>query len=342
MTSALRVDDFFHHIESFVDYRKTVYEASGQTLQSNLTDLRLFKLFMEHKKHRRITGPVVMDFQRYLKQDRNNCGSSINRKIMTLKSYGKHLKLLEIDDSDSLPFRDVLKVRQGYRCEPNALTVSQVKVLFEHIDRSTCLGIRDYCVYALMYDLGLRVGEVYNLSIEDIDVEHNHIHVIGKGKKRRSLHLSAEMKCIIHDWLSVRNSFLHHNELDALFVSKKGNRLSIRTMEDNFKKLINVFQPNVWFNVTCHTLRHSFASHLNDRDVDILVLRSLLGHSSPRSTQIYIHPSLERQREALERLPVVKYVSTLLESGAIRILFQKQHKPRLRIIKSKFSMKDTS
>jgi integrase/recombinase XerD len=342
MSHAIEACVFFRHIDSFVDYRLTVYEASEQTTKSNITDLMLFKRFVEAGKHDRITGPVIMDFQRYLKEERTNCGSSINRKIFSLKSYGKHLALLEVADWPDLPFHNVLKVRQGYRCEPGALTVEQVKILFDRIGGSTCLGIRDYAVFALMYNLGLRVGEVYNLSTGDIDFEKNSLTVTGKGRKRRSLPLSNEMKGIMRDWLSVRNRFLNHEKLSALFISKKGNRLAIRTMEDNFKKLIKEAGLSVWFNITCHTLRHSFASHLNDKDTDILVLQSLLGHSTPRSTEIYIHPSIEKQREAIERLPVVKYVGRLLESGVIRIRYQKKYKPRVVVNRKKLFTADTS
>jgi site-specific recombinase XerD len=125
----------------------------------------------------------------------------------------------------------------------------------------------------------------------------------------------------------VRKYFLNSEKTDNLFISKKGNPLSIRTMEDNFKKLLALSKINVHFNVTPHTLRHSFASHLNDKEVDILILQSLLGHSTPRSTEIYIHPSEKRVREALEKLPGVRYVNHLIETGALR--FQKRYRKKL-------------
>jgi site-specific recombinase XerD len=118
----------------------------------------------------------------------------------------------------------------------------------------------------------------------------------------------------------------------ALFISKKGNRLAIRTMEDNnlsqlfgMKKLVDGLGLDVYFRVTCHTLRHTFASHLNDNGEDILVIQSLLGHASPRSTRIYIHPSEQRIREAFERLPGVRYMNQLLESGVLNLNFQPKY-----------------
>ena len=112
----------------------------------------------------------------------------------------------------------------------------------------------------------------------------------------------------------MREYFLNSDKIESLFISKKGNPLAIRTMEDNFKKILVASKINTHFNVTPHTLRHSFASHLNDKEVDILVLQSLLGHSTPRSTEIYIHPSEKRIRQALEKLPGVRYINQLASS----------------------------
>ena len=99
----------------------------------------------------------------------------------------------------------------------------------------------------------------------------------------------------------------------------------------NFKKIFSGSGIMIWFKVTCHTLRHSFASHLNDEGVDIMVLQSLLGHSTPKSTQIYIHPSMQKVREALEKLPAVVYMNQLMESGALKLKFQSsvKYKPKM-------------
>ena len=323
---AVAAEDFFVHIDKFMDYRKVVYETSDQTLKSNQTDLKLFREFIENQAYSAIDGPAVMDFQYYLKKDRGNTGGSINRKIFTLRSYSHFLILQDVKDAEDLPFNDVLKVRQGYRNRPNALSIDQVKCLFERIDRNTCLGIRNYAVYALMYQTGLRVGEVHTLDMSSIDFDNQTLEVIGKGNKRRILHLTDEMVQILIEWLAVRNRFYKSNETDALFVSKKGNRLAIRTMEDNIKKIVRDSGIYARFNISCHTLRHSFASHLNDKDVDILVIQSLLGHTSPRSTEPYIHPSLEKVRESMERLPSVIFLNELVKDGILS--FQMQYRKR--------------
>jgi site-specific recombinase XerD len=229
---------FFEHVDSFMNYRKTIYEISDETIRSNTIDLSLFEDFIKERHYESITSKEVMDFQYYLKRDRLNSGPSINRKIFTLKSYEKYLKLDQVENADQLHFRDVSKVRGGYPNRPDALSKPQLKLFFDAIDRSNVLGIRDYAVYALMYNLGLRVGEVHRLNVKDLDLTGKKITVMGKGQRRRTLPLNKEMVKVLSEWLMVRYRFLNSDKTNALFISKKGNRLAIRTMEDNFKKSV--------------------------------------------------------------------------------------------------------
>jgi site-specific recombinase XerD len=314
--------DFFSYIEPFMDYRSKVYDVSDQTIKSNRVDLKIFENFMGENQHETITGPAVMDFQYYLKTQRKNCGGSLNRKLFTLRSYTHYLRLQEVDDAEKLPFHDVLKVRQGYRSRPDALAAQQIKQLLETIDRSTCLGVRDYAIYALMYLCGLRIGEVFGLDLTGIDLKTKEIIVTGKGKRTRTLHLSQELFQILSEYLAVRTFFHKNDHRNALFISKKGNRLAIRTMEDNFKKIVVKSDLKTRFNVSCHTLRHSFASHLNDKEVDMLVIKSLMGHSTTRSTEIYIHPSMQKVRLAMEKLPGVIFMNELIKKGGVIFSFQ--------------------
>jgi site-specific recombinase XerD len=324
---AVEAGRFFNHMDSFLDYRKTIYGISDQTLRSNLIDLTLFQRFIHSNRYKTISGPATMAFQYHLKKERGNSGGSINRKIFTMRSYSHYLRLMDEPDAERLPFYDVLKIRQGYKNRPNALTKYQIKALFDQIDRSSVLAVRDYAVYALMYQTGLRVGEVHSLDLDSIDLENQHLMVIGKGNKRRELHITSEMLQVLSEYLAVRH-FLYKSEKSmALFISKKGNRLAIRTMEDNLNKIIKRAKLNTHFNVTCHTLRHSFASHLNDSDVDVLVIQSLLGHASARSTEAYIHPSMEKIRDAMEKLPGVIYLKQLLNEGVLNLSFQ-NNRPR--------------
>jgi len=314
--------NFFEHLESFFDYRRTVYEASEQTIKSNRIDLNLFKDFVEDRRNDAIDGQAIMAFQYYLKKDRQNAGGSINRKLFTLRRYAQHLRLVDVPEAGALPFTSVLKIRQGYRKRPLALTGLQIKNLFTAIDRQTVLGIRDYAVYALMYLAGLRVGEVHQLNLDSIDLDQRQLVVCGKGNKQRAITIHEELFRVLSEFLAIRPAFYRQNLSPALFVSKKGNRLAIRTMEDNFKKIVERADLKASFSVTCHSLRHSFASHLNDNEVDILVIQSLLGHATPKSTEAYIHPSQEKIRSAMDKLPSVIFMTKLIKKGILNLRFQ--------------------
>ena len=147
---AVTKEHFFNHVDDFMDYRKTIYDASDQTIKSNQIDIAIFKYFLDLKDYQYIDGHAVMDFQYYLKQQRLNCGASMNRKLFTLRSYSKFLTLEQIPYVETLPFYDVLKCRQGYKTRPNALSKEQVQSLFETIDLDNCMGIRDYAVYVFL------------------------------------------------------------------------------------------------------------------------------------------------------------------------------------------------
>ena len=319
---AVAIQDFFGHIETFFDYRKSIYEASDQSIRTNRIDLKLFKDFINNGDYSVIDGLAVMDFQYFLKEKRKNSGGSINRKIFTLRRYAQHLRLVDVKAADTLPFSSILKIRRGYKNRPQALTYNKVQRLFAAIDRSTVLGIRDYAVYALMYLAGLRVGEVHRLDLMSIDFDKRTLSVTGKGNKIRDLYLHDELFKVLTEYLTVRSAFYNHESSTALFVSKKGNRLAIRTMEDNYKKIVGRADLGVSFPVVCHTLRHTFASHLNEKEVDILVIQSLMGHSTPKSTETYIHPSQEKIKQAMEKLPAVIFMNKLIERGILNLRFQ--------------------
>lgn len=319
---AVEAQKFFGHLDTFFDYRKTIYEASEQTIRSNRIDLKLFQEFVENEKYPIIDGSAVMAFQYFLKEKRKNSGGSINRKIFTLRRYTQHLRLVEVPKAQSLPLESILKIRRGYKKRPQALTNDQVRRLFSPIDRSTILGIRDYAVYAMMYLAGLRVGEVFRLDLSCIDFERRILSVLGKGNKVRELHMHDELFKLVSEYLTVRPAFYRHDLSEALFVSKKGNRLAIRTMEDNFKKIVAKADFEVSFPLVCHTLRHTFASHLNEKEVDILVIQSLMGHATPKSTESYIHPSQEKIRQAMEKLPAVVFMKELIAKGLLNLRFQ--------------------
>ncbi len=175
-----RKTDFNDNIEPFLNYRERIGYATKETVRSDRIDLNLFGRFIEDKNLYNINGKSVIDFQQYLVNERNNSPASANRKIFTLRAYQNFLVLNEVSQAQNLPFKNVLKIRNARPLRPNFLSENEIKELFDPININSILGLRDYAIYALMYLLGLRVGEVHRLNTDDIDWQNDTITIHGK------------------------------------------------------------------------------------------------------------------------------------------------------------------
>jgi site-specific recombinase XerD len=323
---SFKAETFSEHIEPFLSYRQQVGYATGATVRSDRIDLRLFENHLLKNNIETVNGTSVIAFQEYLSTVRKNCPASANRKIFTLRAYQNYLRLKETPHAEDLPFKYVLKIRDPKPSQPNYLKPDEIKKLFKAINKNSVLGLRDCAITACMYLLGLRVGEVHRLNLCDIDFDNKGITVTGKRNRKRTLPLNHQMKDILEMYLAVRSNIYKCDENEALFISKKGKRIAIRTIQDNFKKLTERTKISKRFAVTCHTLRHSCATELNEKGVKILIIQDILGHASPKTTMnYYLHATEERIRDALEGLPVVKYLNKLVNSGQIRFTFQNRY-----------------
>jgi site-specific recombinase XerD len=321
--------DFSQNIGSFLKYRARIGYTASQTVRSDRIDLQLFERFLIENNIETINGKTVIAFQDYLVNKRNNCAASVNRKIFTLRAYQTFLELTDIPGSEKYPFKKVLKIRACRPLRANFLKQNEITKFFNTINIHSILGLRDYAIYALMYLLGLRVGEVFRLNLGDLNWQENRITISGKRDQKRMLTMNQEIKTILDKYLAVRSVIYQSEKSNALFISKKGNRLAIRTMEDNFQKLINVANINKRFPVTCHTLRHSCATMLNENGVKILTIQNILGHATPKTTmEYYLHTTEKSMRNALERLPLVSFIDELISSGTIKLTFQNQYRKR--------------
>jgi len=322
---SLTLTQLNEHIEPFLEYRSQAGYTRPSTSRSDAIDLRLYTNFMHNNNYDTISGSSLIGFQQYLSGVRHNAPASVNRKIFTLRSFQSYLDLKGVENADALPFKKVLKIRAPRPYRPNFLTREEIKTLFETINKNSVLGLRDYAAFSLMFLLGLRVGEVNRLNLDDMDWQNDTIIVTGKCNVQRTLILTKEIKTILENYLAVRDNIFKANENSALFVSKKGKRLAIRTMEDNFKKLFESTAIQKRFKVTPHTLRHTCATLLNEKDVKILTIQNILGHSNPNTTiNYYLHTTERKMREALEKLPLTLFLNELIDSGEIKLTFQSQ------------------
>ena len=213
------------------------------------------------------------------------------------------------------------RARELYTGPVKALEPDEVSRLLVSIDKDSILGFRDFFLYSMLYRLGLRIGEAISINIKDIDFEKQILNIHGKGRRERKLPLLPDLMDILEKWLVYRTRLYGANQLDALFISKKGNRLSIRTAQDNFQKIVTKAGPFSIDKVTPHSMRHAFATHAIEGEQDIFVLKAILGHASTKSTEIYLHPSMRVLRKAVNNHIASEILADLItaKNAALRV-----------------------
>jgi len=219
---------------------------------------------------------------------------SICRKISTIRSFFKYLSregIVKINPTINLITPKIDKKL------PYFLYLQEVNKLIETPTRHTIFGIRDKAILELLYGTGIRVGELVNLNIHDIDLYEKTVRVFGKGSKERILPLGNPSIEAVQEYLTRRSLFrknisINKNDPNALFLNRFGGRLSARSIRRIIIRYMKIAGLNK--KISPHVLRHSFATHLLGGGADLRSVQELLGHESLSTTQIYTHITKER------------------------------------------------
>lgn len=183
---------------------------------------------------------------------------------------------------------------------PDVLSVEEIDILIEAIDQSTPEGFRNKVMLEVLYSCGLRVSELVGLRLSDLFFEEGFIRVIGKGSKHRFVpidHNSMELIVLYND--SIRShQVVKKDSSDILFLNRRGGQLTRAMIFTIIKRL--AVEVGLEKNISPHTFRHSFATHLLENGADIRAIQLMLGHESITTTEIYTHISTERLRSVLE------------------------------------------
>lgn len=209
-------------------------------------------------------------------------GRSLQRNLSAIRAYYRYL----IDQGmvKQNPATGIAAPRTKKKL-PNALDVDQAGQLVK-IEEADPLSIRDRAILELTYSSGLRLSEIISLDLDSIDTADALVTVTGKGKKTRTLPVGQHALAALHDWLEIRQSLAAEDE-QALFVSRRGTRISPRTIQ---KRLMQwAVKQGIAGHVHPHMLRHSFASHLLESSGDLRAVQELLGHADISTTQVYTH-----------------------------------------------------
>ncbi|HZT96882.1 MAG TPA: site-specific tyrosine recombinase XerD [Chloroflexota bacterium] len=228
-------------------------------------------------------------------QKEGYAGASIARKLAAVRAFFRFLELgREIERNPLF----LIKPPKGTRHLPSVLTVEEVELLLAQPDRSTPTGIRDLAALEVLYATGLRVSELLNMRLENVDWEGASILVEGKGSKERFVLLGEQAMIALEMYIHEGRPLLRGNagDCDYVFLSRLGRRLSVRMFHVALGRYLK--SAGLQKRVTPHTLRHTFASHLLEGGADLRVVQELLGHSNLQTTQIYTHVSDGHLRDA--------------------------------------------
>lgn len=284
----------------FLSYLSTVKNCSALTLHSYRSDITQFLALL------RQSGDELCDLSHYKMRcylawlkEKGYRRSTIARKLSATRSF---LRFLHKEGQlASGSWACVTRPRQE-KALPHFLYDHEVTKLLETPDEGTLLGFRDRTILELIYAGGLRVGELVGLTPESLQLEERLVKVKGKGCKERILPIGRAAAALLEEYLErVRPALIALNRNDSgksvsgLFINHRGGTLTDRGVRVIFLKYIRRVSSQE--NLTPHSLRHSFATHLLERGADLRVVQELLGHESVSTTQIYTHVTGKRLQE---------------------------------------------
>lgn len=287
--------------EEYLHYLKIERGLSENTILSYRRDLTSYLLFLEKANVTSwddISRYFILDFLEQMKQD-NKSSATIIRMISSLRRFHQFLRQERYAEADPMQHIDTPKKQQHL---PQTLSVEEVERIIEAPDTTTILGIRDRAILEVMYATGLRVSELINLKLDNLHLSLGLLQTVGKGDKERIVPLGDTAISWVEQYLDeVRPSLvLKANEDQGyLFLNYQGTGFSRQGIWKNLK--VHVVEAGITKEVTPHTLRHSFATHLLENGADLRVVQELLGHADISTTQIYTHISKKRMTDVYKQ-----------------------------------------
>ena len=281
-------------LADFLDFLLTEKRFSELTIKNYAIDIeQLIKYAADVHNIKHISKLSRNDTKLYLKylNDQQFKYASIYRKVSAYRSFWKYL--MTYHDFTENPW-SFLKIKQQRHTLPKTLDTAEVMKFLASIKTNDPLSIRNRAICELLFSSGLRVSELVNLSIEDINLSERELRIFGKGKKQRIGLITKHAVQFIQTYIKNRHH-IHHNPSTYLFINNNGQQMTTRTIQRLIKGLSDSF--NATIDITPHVLRHSFATALYNNGADINVIQELLGHEHLSTTQIYTHVSLDRLKK---------------------------------------------
>ncbi len=278
-------DDDKQLLSNFLAQLTIEKRASQYTVKSYKRDLNCLSTYCESKSISLWTDLKQTDIRSYMasRHRQGLSSTSLQRELSAIRSFFNFLLKNQLTDNNPGQY---IKAPKKTRKLPKTLDVDQIKSLLEAGTNST-IEIRDLAMFELFYSSGIRLSELAQLNLTDIDLTDKSLMVrSGKGGKSRMLPIGSKAVAAINTWLEHRIKSITSTET-ALFISTRGTRLGQRSIELRLKQWCK--KKGIAENIHPHMLRHSFATHLLESSQDLRAVQELLGHSNISTTQIYTH-----------------------------------------------------
>lgn len=278
-------------LEQFIKYLTIEKNYSNYTILNYRKDLEEFLCFLDKECINKYNDIDYKLLRLYLNEMYNKKYSSktISRNLSSLRTFFKYLSREEMIDFN--PMVLISNPKQEKKL-PSYLNYKELEDILDIPDTNTKLGLRDASILELLYSTGIRVGELVNIKIKDIDFSGNRIKILGKGNKDRYVLFGSKCRTLLDRYLKESRPKLLSKNNDYLYLNTKGTPISIRTTQKMIDDVVK--KSSIKFNVSPHTLRHTFATHMLDNGADLNSVGELLGHSNLNTTAVYTHVSNER------------------------------------------------
>ncbi len=275
-------------IKRFKKFLQVEKGLSQNSIYSYTYDLKKFSEFLSQKS-KDIMDATQDDIQQFLKYEKNNKNNSSRTLARSLAAIRQFYNFISDNVDIDIPNpTEKIETPHVEKTLPDYLTVNELDKLFNSISEEDSYELRDKTIFELLYSSGLRISEAVDLTIADVDITNNFINVIGKGNKQRMVPMGKEAVRLLNKYIhESRPAIISSRESEYLFISKKGSQLNRKSVWRLLKNYVT--RTEIQKNITPHTLRHSFATHLIENGADLRSVQELLGHMDISTTQVYTH-----------------------------------------------------
>lgn len=285
-------------IQKFKRFLQIEKGLSDNSVYAYTYDLKKFVDFLlsKNKDMLSATHEDVKQFLKFEKTKKHNSSRTLARSLAAIRQFYNFMAMtIEVENPTSK-----VETPQVKKTLPDFLTIKEVEKLYSTISESDLYELRDKAIFELLYSCGLRISEAVDLKCDNIDFENKFIKVKGKGSKERLIPLGDEALRLLQKYISEsRQQIIGNRASEYLFISKKGPNLNRKSVWRLLKGYVD--RAEIKKNITPHTLRHSFATHLIENGADLRSVQELLGHMDISTTQIYTHLARRKLKEVHKR-----------------------------------------